>query len=120
MTTEKIYLTKDFFKSECLRPFDDIRKFSTLFRGPIVWSWGYNSPAIVGKNIFSFKVQGHHHKGFVWIAPNSNDLFNIYYTSGRRAENGCYALIEKVTDIYLEDLIEVLDNRIEKIPSYKW
>ena len=117
-TTEKIYLTEDFFKSECLRPFDDIREFSTLFRGPIVWSWGYNSPAIVGKNVFRFKVQGHHFKGFVWIAPNGNDLFNVYYSTARRSENGCYYLIDKQTDIYGEDIIDVIDRKVERIPEY--
>jgi hypothetical protein len=117
-TTEKIYLTSDYFKGEHLRKFDDMKQFASCFRGPKIWSWGFNSPTNVENTLFRFKVQGHHFKGFVWIAPNGSDLFNVYYSTARRSENGCYYLIDKQTDIFGEDIIDVIDRRVERIAEY--
>jgi len=80
---------------------------------PYSWSWGFNSPVIVVKNkALRFTVQGHFHKGHVYIVLDFMDTFTIYYTSNQ-------GNIKKISkDIYIDQLIEVLDNEIERIPKY--
>ena len=81
--------------------------------GVVKWSWGFHNPVVELKNkCFRFSVNGHHHKGHVHIVLNGLDLFDIYYTSNR-------GTIKKVREnIYVFDLINILDTDIEKIPEY--
>ena len=81
---------------------------------PLSWSWGFNNPVMVSRNkALRFTVQGHHHNGYVYIVLNFMDLFDIYYTSKSD-------VIKKISnDVYIDMLIEVLDNEIERIPEYK-
>lgn len=80
---------------------------------PLSWSWGLNNALVVIKNkALRFTVQGHNHKGYVYLVLNGLDLFDIYYTSTQ--DN-----IKKVSkDVYLMDLIQILDKEIEWIPEY--
>ncbi len=108
------YLTADFFKNEGLRSFDDMKQLvNHMSKLNTVWSWGAHNYTNVENKILRFKVQGRLFKGLVWIAPNGLDLFNIYYSTARRSENGCYRLIDSIKDIYLEDLIEIIDKKVE-------
>ena len=81
---------------------------------PLSWSWGLNNPLIAVKNkALRFTVQGHHHKGYVYIVLNFMDTFDVYYTSNRNT-------IKKISnDVYIDVLIDVLDTAIERIPEYK-
>ena len=77
-------------------------------------SWGPNAFTRVGKKALKFKVQGHHHKGHVYICVNGSDLYDYVLTA---ASSGKVKKIE--TDIFFEDLFDRLDVDIEKIPDYK-
>jgi hypothetical protein len=76
-------------------------------------SWGFRAGTIVKKDmVYRFTVSGHHHKGHVYIELDFMDTFNINYTSNR-------GTIKKVRkDIYIDNLIEVLDVDIERIDDY--
>jgi len=88
-----------------------------LRTGGIRMSWGFNNACTIpNKNneviAYRFKVQGHHHKGYVYLFVNGMDLFDIYYTSTHKN-------IKKIkTDIYIDELIDILDTDIERIPEY--
>lgn len=77
------------------------------------WSWGFNSPAIAVKNkAYRFTVQGHHHKGHVYIVLNFMDTFDVYYTSNRGT------IKKKSEGVYIDVLIDTLDREIERIDEY--
>jgi hypothetical protein len=57
-------------------------------------------------------VQGHHHKGHVYLVVNGSDLFDAYLTTSK----GTIKSIEK--DIHIEDFIDRLDVKIERIDNY--
>lgn len=119
-TTEKIYLTEDYFKKEVLREFYSMDELHSIMRGNVkVWSWGAHDYRNIENKILRFKVGGRHFKGLVWIAVNGADLFNIYFSKGRRSENGCYELVEKISDIFIEDLLDTIDKKVEYMPNYK-
>jgi len=83
-------------------------------RNPIVWSWGAHGWKLFDGKFLGFLVSGHHHKGYVWIMVNGNDLFDIYFTSvqGNIKRN--------LKDVYIEDLTEAVDIAVEKIGIYKY
>jgi len=69
-----------------------------------------------GNNVWYVKmrVSGNHHKGHVYIFLNGMDLFDVYLTT-------LQGKIKVRTDemgIYNDQLIEWIDNRIERIPEY--
>lgn len=81
------------------------------------WSWGVNPKKFVIDNqkdcrMFRMNVNGHHHKGLVYIFVNGADLFDVYLTNykGKIKDIG--------TDIYFEDLVDWIDQKIEKIDEY--
>ena len=52
----------------------------------IFWSWGASKFIVDNVQItrmFRMNVQGHHHKGHVYIFLNGLDLFDVYLTSNR-------------------------------------
>ena len=76
-------------------------------------SWGPNAFTRVGKKALRFKVQGHHHKGLVYICVSGADEYEYILTtvSGNVKKVQC--------NIYFEDLFDLLDADIEKIAAYK-
>lgn len=76
-------------------------------------SWGpHNFVDIKGRGL-RFNVQGHHHKGHVYLFVNGLDLFDIYLTSSHGT------IKETISDIYLDDLFDILDKKIEWIDIYE-
>ena len=93
----------------------DVRELIAVWsRNPIVWSWGFHNPTIYNDKVLGFNVNGHLHKGKVFLAVNGSDLFEIYFTSHK----GEIMQVQK--DVYLEDLTTTIDNVVEKIPQYKY
>ena len=80
--------------------------------GSIAMSWGLHAPTYYKDKWIRFKVNGHHHKGHVYIALAFSDTFTIYYTTTKGT------IVDKQEDVYNDQLIEMLDNRIEKIEDY--
>jgi hypothetical protein len=80
----------------------------------IFWSWGVRDFRNYENKIMRFTVSGHHHKGHVYIAVNGNDLYDVYITSNQGNIKDIY------NDIYFDDLVKIIDNRIEKIKDYSF
>ena len=96
------------------RQWDDMKEFhNAVSRNAIVWSWGANSWTQMSKYVLRFTVQGHHHKGHVYMAVNGADLFDVYLTTTR-------GTIKKIiNDVYCEDIIDAIDTEVERVPGYK-
>ena len=85
--------------------------------GAIMMSWGAHNFLVDRKNgtkMFRMNVQGHHHKGHVYIFLNGLDLFDVYLTTTQ-------GTIKDRTDemgLYFDQLVEWIDERVERIPEY--
>jgi len=105
----------DPFAAAC-REFDvnEIHRFIAGSGPTRAWSWGFCNPVIIKKNqIYRFTVNGHHHRGYVYISLAFSDTFTVYYTSNRNT-------IKKISEmVYIDELIDRLDEDIEKIPIYQ-
>lgn len=78
----------------------------------VVFSWGFNNPTAI-ENGLRFKVQGFKFKGTVEVEYNEGtDLFDI-----RLIQNG--KVVETIEDVYLDSLVDVIDNHVEKVDNYK-
>jgi hypothetical protein len=80
----------------------------------IYWSWGamdecYNSQ----KTWFRVSVSGHHHTGYVYIFLNGADLFDVYLTTATDE-----TIINFVKDLYFDELVDWIDEKVEKVPEY--
>ena len=75
----------------------------------VVFSWGFHNPQRL-PNGLRFHVQGFKYKGTVEVVYNEGkDLFEV-----RLIDNGI-----NVEDVYLDNLINVIDNLVEKTSNYK-
>jgi hypothetical protein len=91
-------------------PFDSAQELANALRtNTIVWCWGAENWTLIDNKALRFKSNGYLHKGHVYITVNGLDLFDIYITtlSGK--------IKEVIKDVYLDDLIEVIDRRIETL-----
>lgn len=78
----------------------------------VVWSWGFNSPKTISNGL-SFKVQGFKFNGTVEIIYNEGtDLIDISFIKRNK-------IIEVIEGIYIDQLITVIDNHVEKVDNYK-
>jgi hypothetical protein len=76
----------------------------------ILFSWGFHKPIAI-ENGLQFSVNGFIFKGIVKIVYNEGtDLFDIKLIN----VNGCLGLIP---DVFLDELIDVLDRHIGKDES---
>ena len=93
----------------------DVKELFTTIRGLVlVWSWGaHEYTNMVDKGLL-FRVNGHHHKGWVLIALEWDDTFNVHLisTSG--------TIKKTFTMVYNDMLIETIDNAVEKIADYQY
>jgi hypothetical protein len=87
---------------------------------PVLWSWGSHAyktfkqtdlpnlkPHLGG---LLFRVKGYKHQGNVIVSLQSNDLYHIYIGQLRK---GQMTIKSEHADIYVEDLMDVLDQLIE-------
>lgn len=111
---------KDFKVNEKIDPFeigcrefnpDEI--FNAIHNTVKVWSWGAHAWRKVGNKALRFAVQGRHFTGHVYITLAFDDTFTIYYTTMK----GTIKDIQHM--IYIDQLIEVIDRKVEYIPEYK-
>ena len=78
----------------------------------VVFSWGFNTPTAIANGL-RFKVQGFKFKGTVEVVYNEGtDLFEV-----KLIKNG--KVVETVEDVYLDSLVDVIDNHVEKVDNYK-
>ena len=78
----------------------------------IIWSWGFNSPEAV-LNGLRFNVSGFKFSGIVEILYNDgSDLFDIYFFEGEQK-------VDVIYGCYIDMLIDVIDNKVEKVDNYR-
>ena len=79
--------------------------------GAVAWSWGIDNKTATeyeGKAAFAFPVQGFRHRGGVVVALNeAKDLYEVHLLN-EKAES-----VKVVEDVYIDELISVLDREIE-------
>ena len=84
----------------------------------IAMSWGLESCVPImeceeGEGGLSIRVNGFKHQGEVRIMLNWLDLFDVYLLN----QDG--TIKEKISDIYVDSLVYVLDHAIEKVDNYE-
>jgi len=77
------------------------------------FSWGSNDLRNFENKALAIKVSGHHHKGQILITLGWNDTYTLRLINTTGKVTGTF------TDIYCDQLAEFIDNKIERIPSYK-
>ena len=81
---------------------------------PIYWSWGVSFKCNFKNKGLLLKVNGHHHKGYVLITLNYTDTYSVHLitTHGN--------LVKTYNMIYVDMLVETIDNKIERIKDYQF
>ena len=76
----------------------------------VVFSLGFNSPKrLPDDKGLRFNVEGFKYRGVVEVSYNiGSDLFEVHLSDGT-----------KVEDVYLDNLVEVIDSLVEKTPNYE-
>ncbi len=78
----------------------------------VVWSWGFNSPIALEKGL-RFRVQGFKFRGVVEVLYNEGqDLFDIFFIKRNK-------MVESINGVYFDQLVEVIDDYVEKTTNYK-
>jgi len=79
-----------------------------LSGGSITWSWGATNFKNFSNKALTFSVNGFKHKGIVAITYNKvPDLFNVEIRTSH------YNLVEEVNDVFVDQLIDVIDKLVE-------
>ena len=95
------------------REFDTSETFKVLTHDKtIYWSWGVSQLYNCDNKGLLFKVNGHHHKQYVLITLKWDDTYKVDYL------NGNLGIVGTQEDIYFDQLVEFIDNRIERIGEY--
>ena len=84
-----------------------IRKEDGIYMNTITGSWGIRQFVNYSNKLLRFTVSGKLHKGFVYIALDYSDTFDVYLT----AKN--HKLVTTFEGIYLDNLVEVIDHAVE-------
>ena len=87
--------------------------YSILLTQPVIlMSWGFQRPRVIDNGL-SFMVQGFKHRGQVFIRYNEGqDLFEINLLDENEK------VVETINMVYFDELIETIDNRVEKTNDY--
>lgn len=79
------------------------------FSNSVVMSWGISKRIAIAGKLCIMKVNGMLHKGYVILSYNAGtDLFNVHIVTTHGNIKAQY------NDIYLEDLVDVIDSEVEK------
>jgi hypothetical protein len=78
-----------------------------------VFSWGFQCPKIIKGGLRAY-VAGFLYEGYIDIKYNrGTDLFEVY------TFNDDGSVKDKVEDIYLDSLVDVIDRKIEHCENYE-
>jgi Txe/YoeB family toxin of Txe-Axe toxin-antitoxin module len=80
----------------------------------VYWSWGVSRKINYQNKALILKVSGHHHKGYVVITLDFNDTYNVHIVNTRGT------ILNEYNMVYFDNLVRVIDNRIESIPEYSY
>jgi hypothetical protein len=95
----------------------DVKELLALLKFDLMkfWSWGANNFTVdkkEGTKMFRMTVNGHHHKGHVYIFVNGADLFDVYLTTNR-------GTIKQIGEgLYFDMLVDWIDEKIERVDEY--
>ena len=78
----------------------------------VFFSWGPQAFKNFSNRVLRFKVNGHNHKGHVYVAVNGSDLYDVYLTTTRGN------IVKEIRDIYFDELQDRVDDAVERIDSY--
>lgn len=85
---------------------------SAISRTVKVLTWGTRGWTKMNNALLRFRVSARRHKGYIFIAVNGSDLYDVWLTDLK-------GNIKKTfNDVYVDDLISTIDNEIEDIPAY--
>ena len=109
------YLKIDKIFNDHCREISDMDGLMSFFNAHnhIVWSWGAHDFKNFENKCLRFTVQGRHHTGRVYIFFNTLNVFEIYLTDLKNKIIG-----EVIEGVNIEELINVLDKKIEWIEEY--
>ncbi len=80
----------------------------------IMWSWGSSRFTPVENGLMWF-VRGYLFTGWVKVVYNvAHDTFDVYLLKNRQE------VIKKVADVYLDNLVDVIDYHVEKNDSFDY
>ena len=103
----------DFVTKKGEREFDPRQTLEVLTHSRMTyWSWGVSKLLNMFNKGLCLKVSGHHHKGWVVITLSYLDTYSIYIVSNKGEVKDEYH------EVYFDQLTELIDNRIERIPEY--
>jgi hypothetical protein len=77
------------------------------------WSWGVSTRINFMDKALILKVNGHLFKGYVVIALDYSDTYNVHLVTTHGN------ISKSIENVYCDELAEVIDNNIERIPEYK-
>lgn len=76
------------------------------------WSWGVSQKVNFQNKGLGLKVSGHHHKGWVLITLSYMDTYSVHIVSNKGE------VLQTYDDVYVDMLVDIIDNRIERIKEY--
>ena len=90
----------------------------------IVWSWRVSKWYEVSETTLALRVHARYLNGFVCIElDEAQDLYNISFFLNKSIEDMLIHPVipyKTMEGVYCDQLVEFIDNRIEKIPDYKF
>ncbi|HIF0232301.1 TPA: hypothetical protein ACXYK5_002219 [Legionella pneumophila] len=90
----------------------------------IVWSWGVSKWYELSANALALRVHARYLDGFVCIElGEAHDLYDLsFYLNKDFSDMLVWPVIpyKPMKGVYCDQLVEFIDNRIEKIPDYKY
>lgn len=92
------------------RDWPDMLQFISVLKTLVVpvWSWGAEGwKEIIKKKLLQFKVNGRKHQGYVYVAVNGSDYFDIWLTDLKGN------IVKEFTDINLMDAVDTIDRAVE-------
>lgn len=94
----------------------NVSELSTNIRsvGPVVWSWGMHDLANMNDKGLMFRVNGHHHKGWVLITLDWDDTFEVHLINTDSSIKKTFSMV------YVDMLIDIIDTAVEKIDDYEY
>ena len=79
----------------------------------IMWSWGCRSFVALNDGLM-WHVQGYLLNGWVKVLYNcGTDAFDVYFLNNKKE------LVKKVEEVYLDNLVDVIDDYVEKTSDYE-
>lgn len=80
----------------------------------IMWSWGCCKFTALNEGLM-WHVQGYLLNGWVKVLYNEGtDAFDVYFLNNRKE------LVKKVEEVYLDNLVDVIDFNVEKDGSFDY